>query len=75
MLNLVVYLSISLFQIEKITLEDSTKPEAVSHSLDKRSCHHIIMGETIQKTKRLFETSLYSVTLKMIYINFSIAFG
>ena len=34
-----------------------------------------IFKETGFNTRRLFESSLYSITLKMIYLNFSIMFG
>jgi len=64
------------FPIEKIEIDDGFK--AGSNAYSTVGKWHLILNifkETAFNTRRLFESSLYSVTLKMIYINFSIMFG
>ena len=66
----------NLPQIEKIETEDGFKP--VSNLNGTTGTWKMIIDifkETGINTRRLFDTSLYSVTLKMIYLNFSIMFG
>ena len=66
------------FQIEKIIVDDEFDKGSKTDYFSKPETSDgfvAILRETINNTKRLFSTSLYAITLKMIYINFSIAFG
>ena len=66
----------NLSQIEKIETEDGLKPVPNLHGTTGAWKMIIdIFKETGINTRRLFDTTLYSVTLKMIYLNFSIMFG